>query len=160
MRRTALATRRGAPVNSTLGVAIHSVPYRLLADTVLVTHLAFVVFVVGGLVCIFVGNIARVWPWVNSVGFRSAHLGAIGVVVAQAWLGQTCPLTLLESWLRVQSGAAGYGASFIEHWVLWLIYFQAPSWVFTALYTAFALLVFATWVVFPPSRLALKRSDA
>ena len=80
LRRTALATRRGAPVNSTLGVAIHSVPYRLLADTVLVTHLAFVVFVVGGLVCIFVGNIARVWPWVNSVGFRSAHLGAIGVV--------------------------------------------------------------------------------
>lgn len=83
-------------------------PYRILANFVLVTHLGVVVFVVGGLACILVGNFCRIWPWVNSLGYRLAHLAAIGGVVLQSWLGQKCPLTTLESWLRVQSGASGY----------------------------------------------------
>ena len=47
-----------------------------------------------------------------------------------------------------QSGAAG----FIETWVHRLIFFQAPTWVFTVLYTVFALLVLGAWWVFPPQR--------
>lgn len=134
-------------------------PYRLLADAVLVLHLGVVLFVVGGLVCVFVGNVAGVWRWVNSLTFRLVHLAAIGLVVAQSWLGQECPLTILESWLRVQSGADGYEKGFIEHWVQWLIFYQAPPWVFTALYTLFALLVLATWVAYPPRRRACRDRD-
>ena len=33
---------------------------------------------------------------VNALWFRLVHLLAIGYVVAQAWLGQVCPLTTLE----------------------------------------------------------------
>jgi uncharacterized membrane protein len=88
--------------------------YRLLADAVLSVHLAVVVFVVGGMVMVLVGN-ARHWRWVNSLLFRVAHLVAVGVVVVQAWLGELCPLTVLESWLREQAGEAAYAASFIEH---------------------------------------------
>jgi hypothetical protein len=136
------------------------VPYRLLADAVLVLHLGVIVFVVGGLACILVGNRAGIWPWVNSIAFRLLHLGAMGVVASQAWLGQECPLTTLESWLRVKAGAPGYEKGFIEHWVQWLIFHRAPSWVFTALYTGFAALIIVVWLAYPPVRHSKKGSDA
>lgn len=124
-------------------------PYRLLADAVLLVHLAVVVFVVGGLLQVVAGNLLH-WPWVNGGVFRAAHLLAIGYVVAQAWLGKVCPLTALESWLRAKAGMAGYRRSFIEHWVQRIVYYDAPSWVFALAYTAFALLVVLAWWRFPP----------
>jgi hypothetical protein len=83
------------------------VPYQLLADIVLATHFAIVLFVIGGLAAIVLGNVYG-WPFVNAWWFRVAHLAAIGVVVAQAWLGLVCPLTTLESALRVKAGGTGY----------------------------------------------------
>lgn len=127
------------------------VPWQLLADTVLVIHAAIVVFVVFGLVLVLVGN-ARHWHWVNNPWFRLAHLGAIGTVVAEAWLGIVCPLTTLEMWLREQAGVSGYGAGFIEHWLQQWLYYDAPAWVFVTAYSLFGLLVVATWWRFPPHR--------
>jgi hypothetical protein len=126
-------------------------PYSHLADAVLLLHLGVVLFVLGGLAAVLIGN-ALAWPWVNGGWFRLAHLAAMGIVVVQAWLGQLCPLTVLENWLREQAGGTGYRRSFIEHWVQWLIYYEAPAWVFTAAYTAFALLVLWAWWRFPPRR--------
>jgi hypothetical protein len=123
--------------------------YRLLADAVLVVHFAIVVFVVAGLPAIVLGNRLG-WRLVNSWTFRVAHLAAIGVVVAQAWLGAVCPLTTLESALRTAAGATPYAASFIEHWLQRLLFYEAPAWVFTVAYTAFGLAVAAAWWYFPP----------
>lgn len=89
-------------------------PWQWLADAVLLLHFGVVLFVVGGLLLVLVGNRLH-WPWVNGLGFRVAHLAAIAVVVMQAWLGQACPLTTLESWLRTQAGSPSYEGSFIEH---------------------------------------------
>ena len=125
--------------------------YQALADLVLVLHAAIVLFVVGGLVLVLLGN-ARGWQWVNATWFRVAHLAAIAVVALQAWAGVVCPLTTLESWLRVQGGSPGYTASFIEHWVQRILFFEAPAWVFTLLYSAFAAVVAATWWRYPPTR--------
>ena len=122
-----------------------------LADAVLVLHFAVVLFVVGGLVAILAGNL-RGWRWVNDLRFRVAHLVAIGFVAAQAWLGQTCPLTTLESWLRREGGGEAYAGGFIEHWIAPLMFFHAPAWVFTAAYTGFAALVALAWWRFPPRR--------
>lgn len=91
-------------------------PWQWLADAVLLLHFGVVLFVVGGLLLVLVGNRLH-WPWVNGLGFRLAHLAAIAVVVMQAWLGQACPLTTLESWLRTQAGSPSYEGSFVEHWV-------------------------------------------
>jgi hypothetical protein len=124
-------------------------PYQALADVVLVLHFAVVLFVVGGLGLIVGGNLAH-WRWVNGWWFRTAHLGAIAVVVAEAWLGATCPLTTLEVWLRSQTGAATYQVGFIEHWVQRLLFYQAPAWVFVLGYSLFASLVAAAWWIFPP----------
>lgn len=127
--------------------------YSLLADAVLLIHLAVVVFVVGGLFLVLVGNVRR-WRWVNWLPFRIAHLVAVGVVVVQAWLGELCPLTILESWLRQQAGEAAYAASFIEHWIQHVLYYEAPLWVFTLVYTVFGLLVVLAWRCYPPTRKA------
>jgi hypothetical protein len=126
-----------------------TIPYALLADTVLVLHLAIVVFVIGGLVLIVVGNLAH-WPWVNAMWFRLAHVAAIGIVVAEALLGFTCPLTTLEVWLRAQAQVGAYSGGFIEYWVQRVLFYSAPPWVFTLAYSVFGLLVAAAWVVFPP----------
>lgn len=133
--------------------------YQLLADAVLVFHFGVVLFVVGGLVLVVSGNWLH-WRWVNQLWFRLAHLAAIALVVVQAWLGQFCPLTTLESWLRVEAGATAYERSFIEHWLQRLIYYEAPLWVFTLAYTAFAVLVLWAWWRFPPRGDPGKSSDA
>jgi Protein of Unknown function (DUF2784) len=120
-----------------------------LADAVLLLHLGIVVFIVGGLALVFAGN-ALGWAWVNRPVFRHLHGLAIGVVVGLSWLGETCPLTALESWLRARSGQAGYEAGFIQHWVHAILFFDAPAWLFTLLYTAFGGLVTLAWWRFPP----------
>ncbi len=123
-----------------------------LADAVLALHFAIVLFVVGGLVLIVIGNL-RNWRWVNALWFRLLHLAAIVVVAAESWFGITCPLTTLEMWLRAQSGAAAstYSESFIGHWLQRLLYYSAPPWVFVLAYSVFALLVIAVWLRFPPN---------
>ncbi|MDV7397453.1 DUF2784 domain-containing protein, partial [Arthrospira platensis SPKY1] len=79
-------------------------------------------------------------------------LAAIGVVALQAWLGRYCPLTYVESALRDKAGQTGYQASFVQHWVEQLIYYEAPLWVFAILYTVFGSLVAWAWWRFPPIR--------
>ena len=124
--------------------------YQWLADAVLVVHVAVVAFVVLGLAYIVVGNL-RGWRWANSRPLRMAHLGAIAVVVTQAWMGMACPLTLLEMSLRRRAAAGTYDGSFIEHWLQRLIYFDAPAWVFLAGYSVFGVCVALTFWYFPPS---------
>lgn len=126
--------------------------FQLLAEAVLALHFAIVLFVVGGLVVIIVGNV-RGWHWVNSVWFRLLHLAAIVIVVAEVWLGITCPLTTLETWLRAQAEAGvatDYNASFVGYWLQRLLFYSAPQWVFVVAYTAFGALVVAVWFRFPP----------
>ena len=125
--------------------------YLLLADLVLVTHFLFVLFVVFGLLLIILGGWRR-WSWVRNWWFRMAHLAAIAVVVLQAWLGQICPLTILEMWLRTEAGEVAYQGSFIQHWVSRVLYYRAPNWVFVTAYTGFASLVVLVWVYLPPRR--------
>jgi len=133
-------------------------PYRQLADAVLVLHLGIVVFVVGGLLLVVAGNLLR-WRWVNAAWFRAAHLLAIGVVAVQTWLGQMCPLTTLETWLRTQAGLTGYQRSFIEYWVQRVLYCEAPSWVFALAYTVFGVLVLLAWWAYPPRFRAIGYND-
>ena len=132
-----------------LPLMVAKVPYRIAADLVLAMHTSFVLFVVLGLVLILAGGV-RGWTWVKNPWFRLGHVLAIGIVVAQAWLGAMCPLTILEMALRSRGGDAVYRGGFIAHWMETLLYYEAPLWVFTTCYTGFGLLVVATWVIVPP----------
>ncbi|QDF96697.1 hypothetical protein CJ010_09225 [Azoarcus sp. DD4] len=134
-------------------------PYRLLADLVLAIHFALVLFVIGGLVAIVIGNRLS-WPWVNRWSFRAAHLAAIAIVVLESWLGLACPLTTLEMWLRAQAGTAVHEQGFVAYWLQRLLFYEAPAWVFGLAYTVFGLLVAAAWWRFPPARSARRRPHA
>ena len=76
--------------------------YGLLADLVVLIHLAFVVFVVAG------GFLVLRWPTLVWLHVPSALYGA-GI---EFW-GWVCPLTPLENRLRRRAGEAGYGGGFI-----------------------------------------------
>jgi uncharacterized membrane protein len=126
-----------------------ALPYQLLANATLILHVAIVAFVVGCLVLIIAGNLCA-WRWVNAMWFRLAHLAAIAIIVAEAWFGAVCPLTSLEIWLRGKARTTTYTGSFIEYWLQRILYYEAPSWVFTVGYSLFGLVVVVTWWYFPP----------
>jgi hypothetical protein len=119
----------------------------LLADSILVVHVLFVTFVVGGLVFIWIGA-WRGWHVVHNFRFRALHLAAIVFVTAEALIGIACPLTVWEYALRGHDPGVG----FISHWLQRLLYYDFPAWVFTAVYSAFALVVLATFILVPPAK--------
>ena len=121
----------------------------ILADAILIIHVAFVLFVVFGLLFIYVGYFFQ-WLWVRNIWFRVLHLIAIGVVVVQSWVGMICPLTIWEMSLREEAGDATYSGSFIQHWLQSILYYSAPEWVFTLSYTVFGCLVLAGWFIVKP----------
>ncbi|WP_223671040.1 DUF2784 domain-containing protein [Kangiella shandongensis] len=123
--------------------------FQWLADIVLILHMSLVLFVVGGLVLIVIGNL-RHWDWVNRLWFRLVHLAIVVVVIAEVWLGLVCPLTTLEIWLRQQAGGDTYQVGFVEHWVQQILYWDLPTWVFTVAYSTFGLLVLLVWIIYPP----------
>jgi hypothetical protein len=125
--------------------------YRLAADAVVVLHMAYVLFVVAGLLLVLAGYLAK-WEWVRNAWFRGIHLAMIGIVVFEAWWDITCPLTTWEMQLRGRAGQETYQGDFIANWVHELLFWDLPTWAFTALYTGFGALVALTWVLVPPRR--------
>ena len=85
--------------------------YRILADAVLVIHLAFIVFAVAGALA------ALRWRHLIWVHLPCA-LWAVAIELG-GWL---CPLTPLEIYLRHSAGQAGYTGGFIQHYLLPVIY--------------------------------------
>ena len=86
-------------------------PYRALADLVLVVHFAFVAFVIFG------GVLALRWPRVAWIHLPIALYGA-----AVEFIGFVCPLTPLEVALRQRGGQAGYAGGFIDHYIAAALY--------------------------------------
>lgn len=86
-------------------------PYRLLADLTVALHLAFIVFVMVG------GFVALRRPWVAWLHLPAAIWGTW-----TEWAGWICPLTPLENWLRHQAGDAAYSASFVDQYLLPVLY--------------------------------------
>jgi hypothetical protein len=123
--------------------------YRLLADVVLIMHALFIAFVILGLVLILIGALKQ-WAWIRNLWFRLFHLLAIGIVVAESWFGEICPLTEWESRLRVAAGGVGYTQSFIAHWLHEIIFYDISPEIFTVLYTGFGIVVFIAWLLIPP----------
>ena len=85
--------------------------YRLLADSVVLIHAAFVAFVVLG------GFLTWHWPKLAFAHLPAALWGAL--IEFAGWI---CPLTPLENAFRLRAGQAGYTSGFIEHYVLPVMY--------------------------------------
>lgn len=85
--------------------------YRLAADTVVLIHLGFIIFVVGG------GFLAWRWRWLAWVHVPAAVWGTL--LELAGWI---CPLTPLENNLRFLAGEVGYRGGFIDHYLIPVIY--------------------------------------
>lgn len=85
--------------------------YGMLADVTVIAHFAFVLFAVFG------GFLVLKWKrcaWI--------HLPVVLWAALIEFTGWICPLTPLENWLRAQAGTGGYSSSFIEHYILPVLY--------------------------------------
>ncbi len=91
---------------------MNAVIYRVAADAVLVLHLLFIVWAVGGGLLLLAGWHRVVW----------LHLPAALWAVMIEFGGWICPLTPLEWQLRERAGEAGISGGFIEHYLLAWIY--------------------------------------
>ena len=114
--------------------------YRVLADAVVVIHLAFAVFaVIGGVLVLR----WRQCAWL--------HVPAALWAVAIECMGWVCPLTPLENCFRQKAGSIGYETGFIEHYILPVLY---PTVLTRGTQIALGLFVFVVnlgiygWVVY------------
>ena len=128
-----------------------SMLYRIAADVLVTVHMAYVGFVVIGFVLTLVGILLR-WEWIRNLWFRLIHLACILVVVAEALLAITCPLTVWEKDLRALAGQATYRGDFIANWIHEALFIELPASAFTLIYTAFGAAVLLTFLLAPPRR--------
>jgi hypothetical protein len=85
--------------------------YRVLAESVLVIHFAFIAFALfGGFIVIRYRRVMFL------------HLPCLAWGIYIELSGGICPLTPLENRLRRAAGDAGYEGGFIEHYLIAIIY--------------------------------------
>jgi hypothetical protein len=88
-----------------------TLPYRLLADALVLLHASFVLFVMlGGLL---------VWHWPRLAWL---HIPAVCWGAGIEFLGGICPLTPLENEWRRLAGEQGYAGGFVDHYVTAFLY--------------------------------------
>lgn len=111
----------------------------ILADAVLVVHLAFIVFVVAGAALLWR------WPRLAWLHVPAALWGAFA-----AASGTVCPLTPLENHLRSVAGEQGYAGGFVEHYLLPIIYPGALTppvqWALGGAVIALNAVLYALWL--------------
>ncbi|MBN1395301.1 MAG: DUF2784 domain-containing protein [Pirellulales bacterium] len=130
--------------------------YSFLADAVVLAHLAYVAFVVGGLGAILLGICLR-WRWVKNYWFRIVHLLMIAVVVAESLCGVICPMTDWESILREKAGHPIEQSGFVARWAHDLLFVDLTPEQMTIYYVLFGVAVLLTFVLAPPRRPWRKR---
>jgi|SRR5947209_11373531 len=86
-------------------------PYRILADTVVIVHFGFIVFIAAGALL--------AWRWPGLVWLHApALVWGAGTVI----IGFPCPLTALEKGLRSLAGDRGYPGGFVDHYLKGVVY--------------------------------------
>lgn len=102
--------------------------YLVMADLVVVVHLAFMVFVGAG------SLLARRRPWLLWL-----HTPSLIWAVTSITIGLPCPLTTLEKLLRRWAGQSAYAGGFVDHYVEGVVYSEPLTPLLQAM--AFVLIV-------------------
>ena len=85
--------------------------YYIAADFIVFLHFIFIVFVIAGGVLVFK------WRWLIWLHIPAALWAALVEIT-----GWRCPLTPIENMLRQAGGDQVYASSFIEHYLMPVIY--------------------------------------
>ncbi|MFP4078974.1 MAG: DUF2784 family protein, partial [Candidatus Izemoplasmataceae bacterium] len=107
---------------------VESSTYALLADITAAVHFLYLLFVVLAQVHIMTGWLFF-WPFTRSFWFRTVHLLMVLVVSIQELLSLRCPLTVLESYLRLEAGQdINTDATFLMNLVRRTMFYALPDW--------------------------------
>jgi Protein of Unknown function (DUF2784) len=124
--------------------------YRFLTDLTVAIHFAFLIFVVAG------GFLARRHRWLVIPHLLAAAWG----VYVEVTPGLVCPLTPLENAFALRAGEAGYQGSFIEHYLVPIIYPEGLTPVLQWGLAAFVVVINVAAYSWPRRRRATLRRDA
>ncbi len=106
--------------------------YRLLTTVIVVTHFAFVAYVVLG------GFLAWRWAWAIVPHALAAAWGLLVVT-----LPLNCPLTAAENWSRERAGEGPLAGGFIDRYLTGVIY---PARYLHQVQALVAVMVLVSWV--------------
>ncbi len=105
--------------------------WSVAADAVVLTHLAYLVFVaIGGILA---------WRWRALIW---AHLASVAWAVGILVIGQDCPLTELQRRAEERAGQPADGRGFVDRYIEGVVY---PERFTTALRVLVAVLVLVGW---------------
>lgn len=125
---------------------------RIAADLVLAVHLGFIVFVILG------GLLLLRFPKIMYLHIPAAVWGAVVEIS-----GRICPLTTWENDLRQSAGESGYAESFVEHYLVPIIYpagLTRDVQLTLAGIVVFANLVIYGWLLYRWNRSRARESSA
>jgi hypothetical protein len=106
--------------------------YRVLAETTMAAHFAFIAYVVAG------GLLA--WRWPMAIW---PHLAAAGWGLAITLFHLNCPLTFVENWARRRAGRPGLSTGFIDTYLTGVVY---PARYTGLIQVMIAVVVAGSWV--------------
>lgn len=119
-----------------------------LYDILVVLHLLWATFMIGGFVLAVVGIFQPACR--RLVKLRTAHV--IGIVLTASvplWSG-ICPLTDWENALRTGAGLSTIPRSFLAHYANRILYINVAGWLITLLTSLVAVVSLILYFVYPP----------
>lgn len=125
--------------------------YKILADTIVVTHFAWILFMLVGFIFTIVGFFWKRFfdRWL----FRTVHLFGIIYVSTLAIMGKHCPLTIWENTLRQKYDPnLTYPGSFMIHYFEKLVYPDINPLIIQIPTTFIAVFTILVFIVRPPKK--------
>jgi len=122
--------------------------HRVLAEVVLLLHLAFITWVIAGAL------LTRGRPWLSALHIASLVYGIV------AELGPwPCPLTLAENFFEARAGLVPYKGPFLLHYLDLLVYPNLPASLLIACGVAVCVVNLAIYVLRLRKYLRKRRSE-
>ena len=118
-----------------------------MANLVMIIHFGVATFITLGFFVIPLGYKFG-WGWTKLWKLRLLHLLMIGTVTAEAIVGLTCPLTILENLLRDENETQ----TFVAYWIKRILYWDLPRQLFIIFYSLSFLWGILLWKYCPPKK--------
>ena len=128
----------------------------IAANLIAVSHLAYFVFIVGGMVAIVLA-LRRNVGWVRNPWFRIAHVAAIYVVLVEEATGFPCPLNVLQWGVREAATGSAEASVGVGGLLDYLLYHTVSPLALDVMYWSFGVLVVVLLWVVPPRWPMLRR---
>ena len=127
------------------------------ANLIAVVHIAYFIFIVGGMGAIVL-SLRRPIPWVRNPWFRLVHAAAIYIVLFEEITGLPCPLNVLQWGAREAATGSAESSAGVGGLLDVLLYHTISPLALDIMYWSFGGLVLVMfWIVparWPPTTLA------